>query len=190
MRKLNYIYFLLFTGLVFWSCEQVLNDVEPDPNFTPVDVGGPLSAGSADFTKFISIGNSLTAGFQAGALFDDGQANSMPLILSMQFAQVGGGDFVQPDINSENGYNSTFSDPTMGIFAGRLLLAGSPPAPTPTAGDPSSLPSPLNPNFPYMGDPINNFGVPGILLGQALIPQTGDWTLFGTDPRVNPFYAR
>ena len=188
MKKLKYLYIVLISGVVAWSCEQIPNIADPDPNFTPTPVGGPIGAGNADFTKFIAIGNSLTAGFQAGALFDDGQKYSLPNILSQQFAQVGGGDFIQPDINSVNGYNSTFSNPAEGIFLGRLVLVGS--TPTPTPGDPASLPSPLNPAFQYTGDPINNFGVPGILLGQALIPQTGDWSLFQADPRVNPFYAR
>jgi hypothetical protein len=37
---------------------------------------------------------------------------------------------------------------------------------------------------------LNNFGVQAILLGQALIPETGNWSLAGTDPRFSPFYAR
>jgi lysophospholipase L1-like esterase len=32
--------------------------------------------------------------------------------------------------------------------------------------------------------------VPAIVVGQTLIPQTGDWALSGVDPRFTPFYAR
>jgi hypothetical protein len=37
---------------------------------------------------------------------------------------------------------------------------------------------------------LNNFGVQAIVLGQALIPETGDWDGAASDPRFNPFYAR
>ena len=194
MKNFKYLYILLSLGLVLWSCDQALVDIPVDNDFTPVDPGDPPSAGTADFTKYVAVGSSLTAGFQANALFDDGQLNSMPNILSQQFAQVGGGDFIQPIINSVNGFNSTDSDlsdpdPNNWVIKGRLLLVGS--IPTATDSDLGAVPSPIvNPGFVYTGDPINNFGVHGILLGQALIPETGDWTLANIDPRFNPFYAR
>ena len=125
-----------------------------------------------------------------------GQFYSLGNILAGQFAAVGGGEFVQPDINTENGFNSLFSDlsdpnPANWIIKGRLILAGDPPLPTPTDSDLGAVPIPIvNPDFIYGGPPVNNFSVPGVLLGQALIPQTGDWTLAGLDPRFNPFYAR
>jgi hypothetical protein len=72
-----------------------------------------------------------------------------------------------------------------------LILAGNPPLPTPTDSDLGAVPVPqVNPGFIYSGSPVNNFSVPGVLLGQALIPQTGDWSVAGLDPRFNPFYAR
>ena len=57
---------------------------------------GTASAGNADFTKFVSIGDSLTAGYADGALYLLGQQKSFPSILAQQFAQVGGGAFEQP----------------------------------------------------------------------------------------------
>ena len=196
MRSYKPIYLLVVLVLTFGSCEQEF-PVIPPPNGpgTPV-VPLPPSPGDADFTKFVVLGNSLTAGFQANALFDMGQMNSLGNILSQQFAFVGGGEFIQPDINHENGFNSLFSDlsdpnPANWIIKGRLILAGDPPLPTATDSDLGAVPIPIvNPGFIYTGAPVNNFSVPGIFLGQALIPQTGDWSLFGLDPRVNPFYAR
>jgi hypothetical protein len=58
---------------------------------------------------------------QASALFDAGQAASIPKILSSQFATVGGGAFNQPDINHPNGFNATFSVVPTAI-RGRLVL--------------------------------------------------------------------
>ena len=55
-----------------------------------------VSTGSADFSRYIAIGNSLTAGVSDGGLYREGQLNSYPNILSQQFALVGGGPFVQP----------------------------------------------------------------------------------------------
>lgn len=195
MKSLKYISALFILSLVFGSCEQEFPVIPPPDDPDPVDPGEP-SAGSADFTKFVVLGNSLTAGFQSNALFDMGQMNSLGAILSQQFAEVGGGEFVQPDINHENGFNSLFSDlsdpnPSNWVVKGRLILAGNPPLPTPVDSDLGAVPIPaVNPGFIYSGAPVNNFSVPGILLGQALIPQTGDWSLFGVDPRFNPFYAR
>ena len=195
MKRQNYIFPLICLILFLGSCEQEWPVIPPPPGPDP-PVVTPPSAGNADFTKFVVLGNSLTAGFQSNALFDLGQMNSLGNILSMQFATVGGGEFVQPDINHPNGFNSLFSDlsdpnPANWVIKGRLILAGDPPLPAPTDSDIGAVPIPLvNPGFIYSGAPVNNFSVPGVLLGQALIPETGDWNLFGVDPRFNPFYAR
>ena len=102
----SYIYFIslaLFFG--FTSCEQEWPVVPPPDKPEPPDPGEP-SAGTADFSKFVVLGNSLTAGFQSNALFDLGQMNSLGNIHGPgQFSEVGGGEFVQPDINTENGFN-------------------------------------------------------------------------------------
>ena len=68
MKKLQYI--LLAVAMAFASaCEQELIETVPaDPdmtNLTPDPCTG--SAGSASFTKFVAIGNSLVAGVQGGA---------------------------------------------------------------------------------------------------------------------------
>jgi len=177
------------------SCEQEWPVFDAPDETIPPPTPDP-EPGDADFSKFVVLGNSLTSGFQGNALFDAGQMNSLGNILAAQFTQVGGGEFVQPDINSLNGYNSLFSDisdddVSNWVIRGRLVLAGSPPLPTPTVSDITAAPDPSeNPGFIYTGPEVNNFSVPGVLLGQVLIPQTGDWNLAGLDPRFNPFYAR
>lgn len=196
MKTIKYFAYILSFSLILGACEQELPDLtDPEADNTNVDdetCPEGASGGSADFSKYVAIGNSLTAGFQAGALFNEGQANSLGNILATQFECVGGGEFNQPDINSENGFYTSGPNPINGVFLGRLRLQGTPPAPKPMVSDAASAPSPLNPAFQYTGDKtaLNNFGVPGIQLGQILIPQTGDWSLLGADPRVNPFYAR
>jgi hypothetical protein len=182
MKKINtrqLIALALGASLVV-SCKQDVITLK-QPTTTITEVTG--SKGSADFSKFISIGNSLTAGYQAGALFTSGQANSFPMILSKQFAiaQKATITFNQPDINSVNGFNSSYSNIGSGIILGRLVLFASDgvsahAVPTP-AGAPG-VPAPYNTaDVPtaYTGDKskLNNFGVPGILLGQVLDPRTG-----------------
>ncbi len=198
MKKLKYIFLAISTLLFAAACEQDLIETtpgEPDlTNTTPDPCAG--SAGSANFTKFIAIGNSLVAGFQAGALFDEGQTNSLPAILNKQFECVGGpSTFNQPSINSPLGYNIfiTPNPTTSGAILGRLLLQGASPRPTPQLSNLAAVPNPaVNPGFIYTGSKaaLNNFGVQAIVLGQALIPETGNWAGAGVDPRFNPFYAR
>ncbi len=187
MKNINKLYLIaLLFGL--FSCAQEL-DENPFPSTQVVEEPVMSTSGSADFSNFVAMGNSLTAGYQASALFTEGQNNSLPSIIHSQLGDFGSATFVQPTINSENGYSGMTAD---GTVLGRLRLQGTPPAPRPVISNAASLPSPLNPSFNYEGSTssLNNFGVPGILLGQALIPQTGDWSLLGLDPRVSPYYAR
>src|ERR1041385_3327516 len=99
------------------SCKQDVITLK-QPTTTPVTPVTP-SKGNADFTKFVAIGNSLAAGYQAGALFTAGQDNSFPAMMATQFKLVGGGDFNQPTINSVNGYSGNVGGVLM---LGRYVL--------------------------------------------------------------------
>jgi hypothetical protein len=205
MKNLQYI---LAASLILLAtaCEQEIIETvpaEPDlTNISPDPCTG--SAGSADFTKFISIGNSFVAGVQAGALFDDAQNNSLPAIMNKQFACVGGSStFNQPSINASLGWNLFITQPILGPpldltkpVYGRMLLQGASPRPTPQAyavGNYEAVPNPtLNPAFIYTGSKtaLNNFGVPAITLGQTLISATGNWAVPNPAAGFSPFYAR
>lgn len=209
MKKLKiYLYFiaLLMFGV---SCEQELvdNSSDPCPSDDPSiicpqaeEAACPpgASAGSANFSKFVALGTSYTAGFQAGALFNEGQNNSLPKILADQFSCVGGGAFNQPSINAVLGYNIFFT-PNPGSdnrVLGRMLLQGASPRPTPqphAVGDLSAAPNPqVNPGFIYTGNKaaLNNFSVQAILLKQVLTPAAGNWAAPNTALGFTPFYAR
>ena len=61
------------------------------------DVSGiQVTSGQANFTKFVSVGNSLTSGYRDGALYIDGQNESFPSMMAQQMALAGGGAFKQP----------------------------------------------------------------------------------------------
>lgn len=55
-----------------------------------------VTSGEANFSKYIALGNSLTAGYRDGALYSSGQAESYPSMLAMQMKLAGGGEFKQP----------------------------------------------------------------------------------------------
>ena len=55
-----------------------------------------VSPGSANFTKYIALGNSLTSGYRDNALYIDGQVESYPNMMAAQMMRAGGGAFKQP----------------------------------------------------------------------------------------------
>mgnify|MGYP002795195274 CR=1 FL=1 len=68
MKK--YLKFLPLLALGFVSCEPELDN--------PIDEAGFYTNGEADFTNYVALGNSLTAGYADGALYITGQENSYP----------------------------------------------------------------------------------------------------------------
>ncbi len=188
----NLLFGLLAFVLVFAACDMeddLIDQRKTDnPLITPPDPTG--TPGSADFSKYIAIGNSITAGYMDGALYDDGQAHSFPNLLATQFriSGVGGGDFNQPAINSVLGFNTIVDnpDPQTGAFLGRFELDLTIPGPVTSQATADDLTAFLT---PYSGPSINNFGAPGILLGQLLTPATGGPNS-DLNPAYNPYYFR
>ncbi len=88
MKTRNLLYILPLAALT--ACEPDIDEVE-------------VSRGSADFSKMVAVGNSLTAGYQSGALDANGQINSLPAMIAGQMTQVGGGSFNQPILEGELG---------------------------------------------------------------------------------------
>ena len=62
-----------------------------------------LNAGDLDFSNYVAVGPSFTAGYTDGAVFKAGQENSYPNILSKEFAKAGGGAFTQPLVSDNIG---------------------------------------------------------------------------------------
>ena len=86
----------------------------------------PLTAGSANFSKYVAVGNSLTAGFSDNALFIEGQKTSWSNILAQQFKLVGGGDFKIPFMADNVGGLLLGTIPLQGP---RLFFNGAAPTP-------------------------------------------------------------
>ncbi len=172
MKNLKiYLIAALVMTLFIQSCDEedtILAQLEAE-NPIPDPLSG--SAGPAlNFSKYVAVGNSLTAGFMDGALYTSGQENSFPNLLSQQLrvSGVGGGVFNQPDINSANGFSGTSGTNVLGRLELSLSLLRPVPtvgeAPTEFAGDKSAL---------------NNFGVPGMRLIDATDASLASRGLYG-----------
>ncbi|MFC3414618.1 hypothetical protein [Algoriphagus hitonicola] len=140
------------------------------------------TSGGADFSKMVVLGDGIAAGFMDGALYNRGQRNSFAVQLAEQMKAINGGEFNVPDINSGNGF---FGFGPNNIPLGRLILRTSNGSTAPAPIGQGELPG------PYSGDKaaLNNFSVPNMTLGLALIPQTGGPDV-PQNPAYNPFYAR
>ena len=166
--KLKYTWLLLFL-FVFAAC----NDDDDDQREIKVD----LDAGTADFTRYVSLGNSLTAGYTDNALFIASQNNSFPNMLAEKFAKIGGGAFTQPMTNDNIGGLLLGGNV---IAAPRLFFNGSGPAILP--GVPTTEVSNI------MAGPYSNLGVPGAKSFHLLANGYGN--IAGLPGLANPYFVR
>jgi lysophospholipase L1-like esterase len=159
-----------------------------------IDANGPAaSPGSADFTSYVAVGNSLTSGYTDGGVYNEAQANSYPALLAQQFAKTGKGPaaFVQPAFSAAKKDGSGYI---------KLQLING--APTPV--QPSAANQFLGEQVAYTGGKLSqsgqdqleaysgttqpdNLGVPGISVLSSLSALTGGAVQYGN---FNPFYER
>ncbi|RRQ50854.1 G-D-S-L family lipolytic protein [Maribacter algicola] len=181
MKRITYI-FLSSLLLVFTNCNDP-EDVDLDPSIEP-EAKPELTSGSADFSNYISLGNSLTAGFTDGALFQAGQNFSLPNILSQKFAIAGGGAFVQP-LTSDN-----FGGLAAGgnrIQGPRLVFGGAGPVSLESIIGPVTVGTDIALNNPT--GPFNNLGVPGAKSFHLLAPGYGNLGNVSLG-LANPYFVR
>ncbi|MCP3907351.1 MAG: hypothetical protein GY712_04970, partial [Oceanicoccus sp.] len=156
------IYNLIFIAmlLVFFGCSLD----------TPSEEATVLSTGDANFASYAALGNSLTAGYQSGALTEKHQQYSYVNLIAQQ---AGVTTFQQPLIGFPG--IGTYSAAGAGII--ELTFLDNPSSP----GSPLLTPAPyasypdFNPLAPYASAdvmnyaaPYNNLGVPGALLVDLL----------------------
>jgi GDSL-like Lipase/Acylhydrolase len=145
----HYIY--IVAGLVWLSaCKPEISTFKP-------------SHGNLDLTRYIAVGNSLTAGYADGGLYLAGQMNSYPSIMAQQMKLVGGGSFSQPLFSTAQSNGSGYLQLTGFSATGSPITA---PVTTNLAVR-GVLPVPGFGNVilytKYTGN-IENYGVPGIKL--------------------------
>jgi lysophospholipase L1-like esterase len=135
------------------------------------EVNAAYSSGEADFTRYVAVGNSLTAGYMDGTVCRVGQTYSYPNLLAQQFALVGGGAFTQPsfaeDVNNLGGFAGSAGST-------RLVIDAAQGRPEPIAGTSTITLTP-------QAKAYNNMGVPGAKSFHLLVPGYG---------ALNPYFAR
>lgn len=181
--KTKYILLVLILGIAIVSCKPELEEYN-------------YNAGSVDFSTYVSIGNSLTAGYADGALYKESQETSFPSILAGQLANFGGGSFAQPLMGSDNGVGLSVTPQgpvlrtktTLGYATDCLGITSVAPVPAVPNPDQLQLLQELS-TPPTNPGPYNNLGVPGAKSFHLLAPGYGDpnGVLQGT---ANPFFAR
>lgn len=145
MKKINYIPVILAATVVL-SCTK-----------SQFDEFDATTGGAADFTTFISVGNSLTQGYQDGGLHNEyqQQANSFPAIIAGQMGVA----FLQPMVE--------------GAGSGHKFLAALQPS-----TDITDIPADANWgaagwNIWDKNTQYNNMGVSGVRLTDC-VPTAGD----------------
>ena len=167
---------LILILAVLFACEPKTDDFSP-------------TKGDADFTTYLAIGNSLTAGYTDGALYTSGQKYSYPNILATQLKTVGmQGEFKQTLIETENGVGvvNTAAGP---YFLTKFILNYSTdclgttsvgPVRAVLNPDQATLAGELTKSVASQG-PFNNIGIPSLKSTHVLFPGYGE---------LNPYYGR
>mgnify|MGYP002279895665 FL=1 len=189
---MNYIKYTLFSVLLvgLFSCEsETVEDLRNRNAQEEAKVFEEFTQGNADFSNYVSLGNSLTAGFSDGALYKASQNNSMPSILAQQFAAVAnGGDFTQPLMNDNIGGLLAGGNP-LPDFGPRFVFDGEGPTPLDSIVPGVTPTTDILANTPQ--GPFNNLGVPGAKSFHLLAPNYGDFTgVLADPPTANPYFVR
>ncbi len=158
-------------GLAFTSCEPEFDTSIEDNPITS-------SKGTADFSKYVAVGNSLTAGFADGALYIDGQQNSLSALLANQMKAAGGGEFTIPLMNDNIG---GFAD--IPNFGPRRVFDVASGLPVLLEGTPTTN------ALDVQTGPFNNMGVPGAKSFHLFAPGYGNPANLSSGT-ANPYFVR
>lgn len=179
MKNIKYLVLSVLT-LAYLSCENEELDELREKNNEEVIVLPDVTSGEADFSNYVAVGASFTAGFSDGGLFTAGQENSFPNILSKLFANANGGEFTQPLMDDNTGGILVNGSIARGY---RLVFNGDGPVPLNTFLE--GLQAPIPPITTKAGNNIgsnfNNFGIPGAKSFHII---TEGYAAF------NPYYTR
>lgn len=156
------------------------------------NIDGPsANPGPLDFTSYVAVGNSLTAGYSDGGLYNEAQATSYPALLAQQFGATGKGpaSFVQPAFSAakKDGSGYIKLQVTSGALAPTQPTAANSYLGELLATTGTNLLSGEKQLEAYAGAQPDNLGVPGISVLSSLSSLTGGQAPYGL---LNPFYER
>jgi len=137
-----------------------------------------VTPGTANFSKYVAIGDSFAAGYSDGALFKTAQQTAYPAILAGQLVAAGGGSFTTPFMSDDFGGLLFAGNTIQGV---RLYWNGSSPAPVPG--------SPTTEVTNHLTGSFNNMGVPGAKSYHLVAAGYGN-TANVPAGTANPYYAR
>lgn len=170
MKRIYFTFVIIF--LVFWGCSK--EDVPTSPGRANNNF-----VGNADFTRYVAVGNSLTAGYQDGALFKEGQLYSYPNLIANQVKGLGINlDFQIPFI-AEPGIGSRIS-------ITKITSSGAEVAINTVVSAPENL---------SLTRPYNNLGIPGSVVwipnsnGLPISDVFQSVSFLTSSQRNNPFFA-
>jgi lysophospholipase L1-like esterase len=164
------IFLILLSFAVFTACERKISTFS-------------VTSGSANFSKYVCLGNSLCAGYADGALYHNGQVYSIPNLVAGQLQMAGSGNFVQPLVTSEFGVAFTGSGTKLKLGYSTDCRGVTSLGPIADIG----AEEPLGP----VGYDVNNFAVPGAKSFHLLAPHYGDpQGLMTYPPTANPYFYR
>ncbi|MCB2204251.1 hypothetical protein KQI65_05830 [bacterium] len=143
---------VLLAALLMFACSEDAPIADP-------------SIGDINPEVYVAIGNSLTAGYQSGALFASAQQYSYPNLLAKA---LGTPTFIQPQ----------FDDPGVGAL---MVLRQILPSPIITSNDSTFAPPS---NFMQLA-PYHNLGIPGAIMYDAIDKSSVQQRY---EQRGNPFY--
>jgi hypothetical protein len=138
-----------------------------------IETPAGITAGQANFSKYIAVGNSLTSGYADGGLYLEGQKVAYPNLIAAKMAAVGGGAFTSPFFTEDHSNGS-------GYLALTALVNGTPTL-TPVV-DKLAIRDAAKHLDKYSGE-IQNLGIPGMRVDLSFDP-----TL--TFSAGNPFFER
>ncbi|WP_312923885.1 SGNH/GDSL hydrolase family protein [Empedobacter brevis] len=168
MKHLNKIV-LVALAVTMFSCDQDFDNPVEDIKVT---------AGEADFQKYIALGNSLTSGYRDNALYRSGQENSYPNMLAGLMKAAGGGEFTTPYMPDDTGGFTNLG--IKGKYVLQLVNGALTPVPTDA----------VNPLTPIPGD-YQNMGVPGAKSYNLMQPGYGIPDPAGyLNGTKNPYFTR
>ncbi len=175
MKKILYILTGLLLASSFVACEPEFSKPLSDDLYT---------SGDADFSKYVAVGNSLTAGYTNGTLYKSGQENSFPAILAEQMKLAGGGEFTQPyyEDDSKDIGGMVFNGSTV-ILDPKLIINLSAGAPERINETPTVDVMQVHPG------PYNNMGVPGAKIFHLVAPGYGNLANLPLQ-KANPYFIR
>jgi len=136
-----------------------------------IETPAGTTAGQANFSKYIAIGNSLTSGYADGGLYLEGQKVAYPNLIAAKMATLGGGAFTSPFFSEEHSNGSGYVSLT-------ALVNGTPTL-TPVV-DKLAIRDAAKHLDKYNGE-IQNLGIPGMRVDLAFAPAFS---------AANPFFER